>query len=769
MNKVSIVIVNWNTGDLLAQCLTSIRSLPEYELIRYIVVVDNASRDESIRQLASCNLPESFIILKQDNNLGFSKATNLGIECVHQHGGAGDHILLLNPDTEIKPNAIRNMLNAFDANTRAAIVGPRLIGADGNTQASVRSFPTTPVFKLLFLKMHRLFSWLPLWKRYMMASFDYSKEQSVDQVMGAAFLIRNTALRELGLLDELFWIWFEEVDYCKRAHNAHWKVIYTPSAEVVHYGGVSFGQLVGIKKTKPFLDSSIVYAKKHLSSLSYIYLKALYPVAYLIAMLASVAHIHQQKKHVPPVVVYSIFTAAIAIFLALFMSVQLGMGAIAFALIGWWVWRYPEEGFLLLLVLSPFLPLLKVTQTLGNATLIKDVIIFALAAKTFFVPLIEKTLPYRRNILLAPMIALSTWAVIETFMAPSHTLAALRLRDIVLYMILYMGVLYLPHSKKIMRNRLLYFSASVITVIILGFIQLHSFPDSTVLRFDPVRQIWIPRMGSTFGHPTPFAEFLVTAEMLCIGYALVGYKNKKALIAMAILFLTTLPALYYTYTRASWIALVIGIAAIGVCVLFMRMRSGKKRLTISWKYIAIAMIVLALGLGGLFRFTHIGTFLQTSFDPTYASNADRFKFIIQLIAQTSNADAIFGKGLGSSITQTNIATDVSAIDIASGASRSIQLSQDATLVDNQYLKTFIEMGVIGVVFTLWLFWRFLIASYSLGKTSSHISRMLGIAGIGFLAAFMIQALFVDIFDVYPTNAIFWVIAALISQAKLKNN
>ncbi|HSX25236.1 MAG TPA: glycosyltransferase family 2 protein [Candidatus Andersenbacteria bacterium] len=754
MESVSIVIVNWNTGELLKKCIDSLLVLPEYSHIKHIVVVDNNSHDNSFHLTPSLSLvrrgESKITLLAQQKNLGFAKATNIGISYIHKHGGENDHILLLNPDTEVRAHAIERIVNVLEKNKKAGIVGCKLIHPIGTTQESVRTFPTFPILAMLFLKLHRIFPFLPLWKKYMASDFDYSKEQAVNQVMGAAFLIRNTVIQNIGLLDETFWVWFEEVDYCKRAVNTGWEIIYSPEGEVMHYGGVSFNQLRGPKKTMPFLMSALAYAKKHLGTIAYTCLLALYPLGFFISLL-------------PLISIWGVVAIISAIVVSLVISVQMGLSVIAFAIVAWWVWEHAEEGLLFFIVISPLLPLLKVTQTLENATFLKDIIIATLFVKTFAAPLFAKTLPYRKNAFFAPIIALTGWAIVETVHASSHALAALRLRDILLYIILYFAVLYLPHSKKIMRTRFVWFIASLVVVMILGVMQLKFFPDSTVLRFDPVRQVWIPRMGSTFGHPTVFAEFLVTAAMLCIGYLLAGYKNVKNRLAIAFLFIATLPLLYYTYTRASWIAFVAGMGMIGLTLLW-KNTGGIK---LQKKHVSTSIIILLIIIFGIFRFTHVGTFLRSAFDPTYASNADRLGFVTQLIAQTSNADAIIGKGLGSSITQTDISQDITAFDIASGASRTIQLSQDATLVDNQYLKTFIEMGVVGVAFTLWLFWRFFSASMQIiTKNKSRLSRMLGIIGVGFITTFIIQALFVDIWDVYPTNAIFWILAALISQSEI---
>ncbi len=297
MASVSIIIVNWNTGKLLRECLESLENLPERSMLHSVVIVDNASVDTSIAQAQDVADRAGFTILAQDNNLGFAKANNVGIAYAQAHGGANDHILLLNPDTVADPHSIENMVSVFSSDTAIGIVGPKLLEATGEVQPSVRSFPTFTVLALLFLKLHRVFSNTAVWKKYVQLNFDYTKQQAVDQVMGAAFLIRNTLINKIGLLDEGFWIWFEEVDYCKRAKNAGFDVLYSPSASITHYKGTSFNQLVGLKKTKPLLDSSLRYARKHLGIGAYVALCILYPIGIAIALLASVAHVAQKAKN----------------------------------------------------------------------------------------------------------------------------------------------------------------------------------------------------------------------------------------------------------------------------------------------------------------------------------------------------------------------------------------------------------------------------------------------------------------------------------------
>ncbi len=297
MEPVSVIIVNWNTGKLLKECLESIENLPERGSIRHIVIVDNASNDTSLAQakIVADRLGCTFLL--QHENIGFAKANNIGIRYIQEHGGLDDHILLLNPDTTVHPNAIENMINVLVSQKNIGVVGPKLLEPTGDTQPSVRSFPTFSIFALLFLKLHRVFSYTTAWKKYTQTNFDYDKQKSVDQVMGAAFLIHTTILQKIGLLDENFWIWFEEVDYCKRVQDAGFEVVYTPDASLTHYKGTSFNQLVGIKKTKPFLDSSLHYAKKHLGIGAYVVLLILYPVAILIAIVASFNHLKQQAEN----------------------------------------------------------------------------------------------------------------------------------------------------------------------------------------------------------------------------------------------------------------------------------------------------------------------------------------------------------------------------------------------------------------------------------------------------------------------------------------
>lgn len=284
MKGLSIIIVNWNTGPLLRRCLESLDALPEKDVITQVVVVDNASTDDSIQQARSSTYTIPVEFNELETNEGFARGNNIGIDwTLHAHG-VDQHIFLLNPDTEVQPGALLTMLHIFDRYSDIGIVGPKLFEPGGQLQPSVHSFPTPWTLFTIYLKLHSIFP------NTMKKQGRVKVETVVDEVKGAAFLIRDELMDAIGPLDEGYWIWFEEVDYCKRAFDAGWKTMYTPNAAVLHYGGVSFNQLIGLKRSLPFLISGYRYAYKHLSIVTTALLTFLFPVAVLLSLPASLKH-----------------------------------------------------------------------------------------------------------------------------------------------------------------------------------------------------------------------------------------------------------------------------------------------------------------------------------------------------------------------------------------------------------------------------------------------------------------------------------------------
>lgn len=463
-----------------------------------------------------------------------------------------------------------------------------------------------------------------------------------------------------------------------------------------------------------------------------------------------------------PSYVWMLLALSVAAFFALFLSFQAGLFVFAFAIVGWWTWLYPEAALRLFIVIAPLLPMLKITQTIGTASLVKDVIIAVLCLRLLIIPLFTKTLPYRRNVLVLPLVLLIAWASLSALRSDALILGVLRLRDILLYMGLFFAVLYSSFDPKVLRDRTKWFFASFLIVLALGVFQWIFAQESAVLRFDPVREIWIPRISSTLAHPSIFGQYAITGSLLAVAIAAFAKDMRTRTIALGIVILS-LPFIFLTYSRAVWLGFLAGGGAMGLVYLYSlaKMKVSKKKLT---TYVSGIVVVGVIAFLLLVQFTPAGGFLRSIFDPTYASNEERLTFLVRLIAPMTSSEAIVGRGLGDVIQQNFRQVDLEVYDIASGASRDVQLTKDSTLVDNQYLKTFVEMGVIGIILFGWIYVRLGWHAFKEATSSDASSdvRIIGLWGIGFLAAFVIQALFIDIWDIFPTNATFWILAGLIS-------
>lgn len=294
--KLSIIIVNWNTKDLLKRCIESIfyygKNI-DYE----IIVIDNASKDSSQEFLSQyknrktySNVLENiriddfrFEIVLNDQNLGFARAVNQGIKL-----SEGQYILLLNPDAEIKEKTLEKMIEFMENYSDYGIVGGKILNPNGSLQLSVRRFPDFFSQFLILLKLHQFFTYFPPIRKYFALDFDYSKTAEIDQAMGSFFMIRRKLIDEIDLFDEKFFVWFEEVDFCKRAKNAGWKIYYYPEAEIIHHGAPSFSQILSLKNQWQFNKSLLYYFKKHHSFLSYLALLMIFPLSLFLALITSV-------------------------------------------------------------------------------------------------------------------------------------------------------------------------------------------------------------------------------------------------------------------------------------------------------------------------------------------------------------------------------------------------------------------------------------------------------------------------------------------------
>ena len=234
---VSIVIVNWNTAELLHNCIWSIyknTSSINFE----VIVIDNGSIDNSI-EMVRLRFADVKIITNIENK-GFAAGNNQGVAAAK-----GRYVLLLNSDTIVLPGSIEKTVVFADSNRQAAVVGCRVLNADKTTQRSCFMFPSILNMFLSSTYLYKLFPRNRLFAREAMGWWDWGDIREVDAVTGCFMLVRAEAIERVGLLDERFFMYAEEADWCYRFKQAGWKVMFTPDCEIIHLGGQSSRKIRG--------------------------------------------------------------------------------------------------------------------------------------------------------------------------------------------------------------------------------------------------------------------------------------------------------------------------------------------------------------------------------------------------------------------------------------------------------------------------------------------------------------------------------------------
>ncbi|MBW3624943.1 MAG: glycosyltransferase family 2 protein [Armatimonadetes bacterium] len=201
-----------------------------------VIVVDNASSDGSAEMVRN-EFPDVKLI-DSGENLGWAKGNNVGIEV-----STGRYLFLLNPDTVVHAGALESLTAFMDARPGAGACAPLLLNPDGTIQRSLRRFPEPVSLLWDVLGMAKLFPHSGMFAAYRMGDFPYDRVAEVDQPMGAALFLRKETLERVGLMDEAFPIFFNDVDWCYRAVQAGWKIYFVPKAKVTHYGGSSTSQV----------------------------------------------------------------------------------------------------------------------------------------------------------------------------------------------------------------------------------------------------------------------------------------------------------------------------------------------------------------------------------------------------------------------------------------------------------------------------------------------------------------------------------------------
>ena len=225
--RLSIVVVNFNRRERLRHCLSSIPSaIPNYPF--ELFVVDNGSGDGSVAMVQE-QFPQA-IVMQQNTNQGFSRAVNRALK-----QATGNYFLCLNNDAWLTPGSLDRLLSFMEVHPDIGIVGGKILNADGSLQFSARSFPTfaTALFNRTSL-LTRLFPKNRFSRRYLLSDWDHACPQEVDWVSGSFLTIRRAACEAIGVLDERFFLFCEDVDWCLRAKQAGWKVTYLPDAVAIH-------------------------------------------------------------------------------------------------------------------------------------------------------------------------------------------------------------------------------------------------------------------------------------------------------------------------------------------------------------------------------------------------------------------------------------------------------------------------------------------------------------------------------------------------------
>ncbi len=273
--KVTITIATYNNRETIKACLLSIFR-EQADLPSEVVLIDNASGDGTA-DLVATDFPQVRLIRNKEN-VGLAKALNQGIR-----RSKAAYILMLNPDTALRRGGLKSLVAFAEANPKVGIVGPELLFPNGGVQREVQRFPTLWPMVFWLFRLHRVFpfSHLPPLRGFLLKDFDYGKTQEAEHLMGAALLLRRKMLNEIGLLDEKFWLWFEETDLEKRARDAGWKVIYYPGAKVSHMVGKSTRQLNPFRLQYVWNSALRYYFKKHRPLWEQILLEPFFWLSYL--------------------------------------------------------------------------------------------------------------------------------------------------------------------------------------------------------------------------------------------------------------------------------------------------------------------------------------------------------------------------------------------------------------------------------------------------------------------------------------------------------
>lgn len=287
--ELSIVIVNYNAKKYLEQCLNSIYK-NSLQINIEIILVDNGSTDNSILMIKK-KFPTVKLIENRKNE-GFVKAANKGIKLCK-----AKYILSLNNDTFIYQKSLAELLKFMNSHPEVGISGPKVLNSDGTIQHQCkRGFPTISSAFYYFLGLHRYFPKSKVFGHYLMTYLDPEEINEVDSVSGACLMVKREIVEQVGLLDEDYIMYGDDLDLCYRIKKIGWKIYYVPTAKIIHYGGIS-SRKIPYKGVIWFYRAMYIFYKKHYAEKSNFVISIIvYSVILLKAILALGINLLRRKK-----------------------------------------------------------------------------------------------------------------------------------------------------------------------------------------------------------------------------------------------------------------------------------------------------------------------------------------------------------------------------------------------------------------------------------------------------------------------------------------
>ena len=265
--SLDIIIVNWNSGTLLFECVHSIKEAIQNSFtLNKVIVIDNASSDNSLNNLSNTNLP--LTIIRNTQNLGFAKACNQGAK-----NSEADFLLFLNPDTRLFKSSLNEPIKFMldKENNEIGILGVQMVDDKNIISRTCSRLPTPFVFFYMSLGLNKFFP--KIFPNQFMTEWDHNNSQIVDQVMGAFFFVRKKLFQTLNGFDEKYFVYFEEVDFTVRAKQIGYRSYFLTTTKIYHKGG---GTSEKVKADRLFyiLNSKLLFAKKHFTGAAFIIIAA---------------------------------------------------------------------------------------------------------------------------------------------------------------------------------------------------------------------------------------------------------------------------------------------------------------------------------------------------------------------------------------------------------------------------------------------------------------------------------------------------------------